>query len=443
MSKANQEFSAAPLWYEPFFTKKMAICFCIGFSSGLPIFIFPLLSVWLLEGGVSIAKLGGLTLMTFPYVFKVFWSPFLDRYAIQKLGRRRTWMIASQLFCLALIASFGLFFPLQPNDVFTTWSFAGQTHEVTQLECIILLGTALAVASATQDIAIDAYRREILTEKEQGLGVSLHVNAYRLAGLVPGSLALLLTKSMAWPTVFGVVALFMLPGLILSAVVSEPRSQASAPKTLSDAISQPFLEFVRREGVQSALWVLAFILFYKLGDGMATALSSVFYKEMGFGNEDLGTVVKLASLFPMLIGALLGGLWMNRLGVNRALWIFGLVQLGSILGFAWLAYLGPFEEIHAHERLLLGGVVAFEYFGVGLGTVASLAFIARATSPIYAAVQFSLFTSLAAIPSKILGASTGWLVEQLGWVNFFYLCTVLAVPGMLILLKVAPWQSEK
>ncbi|MBY0346018.1 MAG: MFS transporter [Neisseriaceae bacterium] len=443
MSQANQELSVTPSWYAALFTKKMFICFCIGFSSGLPIFVFPLLSVWLLEGGVSIAKLGGLTLMTFPYVFKVFWSPLLDRYAIQKLGRRRTWMIGSQLLCLVLIASFGLFFPLQPNDVFAAWEWGGLIYQITQLECLILLGTALAVASATQDIAIDAYRREILTDKEQGLGVSWHVNAYRLAGLVPGSLALILTQSMAWPAVFGVVALFMLPGLILSAVVSEPSSQTVAPKTLSDAITKPFLEFIQREGLKSAVWVLAFILFYKLGDGMATALSSVFYKEMGFGNEDLGTVVKLASLVPMIVGGLLGGLWMNRLGVNRALWIFGLVQLGSILGFALLAYLGPFEQIRAYERVLLGCVVAFEYFGVGLGTVASLAFIARATSPIYAAVQFSLFTSLAAIPSKILGASTGVLVEHLGWTHFFYLCTVLAVPGMLILLKVAPWQTEK
>lgn len=443
MSKTNQDLADTPNWYAALFTKKMFICFCIGFSSGLPIFIFPLLSVWLLEGGVSIAKLGGLTLMTFPYVFKVFWSPLLDRYAIQKLGRRRTWMIFSQLLCLSLIASFGLFFPLQPNDIFSSWSFGGMTYEMTQLEWIILLGTALAAASATQDIAIDAYRREILTDKEQGLGVSWHVNAYRLAGLVPGSLALILTQSMAWPPVFGIVALFMLPGLLLSAFVSEPASQNLTPKSLSEAVSKPFLEFIQREGVQSALWVLAFIFFYKLGDGMATALSSVFYKEMGFGNEDLGTVVKFANLVPMVVGGLLGGLWMNYLGINRALWLFGLVQLGSILGFALLAYLGPFESIHTYERFLLGSVVAFEYFGVGLGTVASLAFIARATSPIYAAVQFSLFTSLAAIPSRILGASTGFLAEQFGWVNFFYFCTALAVPGMLILLKVAPWNAKK
>jgi len=161
---------------------------------------------------------------------------------------------------------------------------------------------------------------------------------------------------------------------------------------------------------------------------------------MGFTKTDIGLIAKHAGLWPAVFGALLGGLWMVRLGINRALWLFGAVQLLSILGFAWLAWLGPHTLIGVDQRLALAAVIGFEALGVGLGTAAFVAFIARATHPAYTATQFALFTSLAAVPRTFINASAGWLIENLGWVQFFLLCTVLAIPGMLLLSRVAPWK---
>ena len=206
---------------------------------------------------------------------------------------------------------------------------------------------------------------------------------------------------------------------------------------------EPFHEFIGRTGVRGALLVLAFIFLYKLGDSLCTALATPFYLDMGFSKTDIGLIAKHAGLWPAVIGGILGGLWMIRLGINRALWVFGVVQLVSIFGFAWLAWLGPQLAIGAEQRLALAGVIGLEALGVGLGTAAFVAFIARSTHPSYTATQFALFTSLAAVPRTVINASAGWLVEELGWFNFFLLCVALAVPGMLLLSRVAPWNNKQ
>src|SRR6185437_691154 len=203
-----------------------------------------------------------------------------------------------------------------------------------------------------------------------------------------------------------------------------------------DAIVEPFHEFVTRAGWRTALWILAFIFLYKLGDSMATALATPFYLDMGFTKTDIGVIAKNAGLWASVVGVLLGGLWMVKIGINRGLWLFGVVQLVSILGFAWLAY------VNQPDRLLLAFVIAFEALGVGLGTAAFTAYIARATDPRYTATQFALFTSLAAVPRTVVNASTGWIVERTGWLDFYLLCTLLAIPGMLLLLRVAPWGDD-
>jgi PAT family beta-lactamase induction signal transducer AmpG len=306
---------------------------------------------------------------------------------------------------------------------------------------VLWLATLIALLSATQDIALDAYRREILSDSELGLGNSVHVNAYRVAGLVPGSLSLILADHLPWDQVFLITALFMLPGMALAMMAREPVIAGSAPKTLSEAVIEPFHEFINRAGVREAVQILAFIFLYKLGDSMCTALATPFYLDMGFAKSDIGLVAKHAGLWPAVIGGLLGGLWMVRIGINRALWLFGVVQLVSIFGFAWLASLGRFDVIDATALSRLAMVIGFEALGVGLGTVAFVAFIARATHPLYTATQFALFTSLAAVPRTFINAATGVLVEQMGWFGFFMLCAALAVPGMLLLFKVAPWQN--
>ena len=258
---------------------------------------------------------------------------------------------------------------------------------------------------------------------------------------MPGSLSLILADILPWSQVFWITAAFMLPGMVMILLVSEPLASQAAPRTLRQAVVEPFHEFIGRAGVRGALLVLAFIFLYKLGDSLCTALATPFYLDMGFTKTDIGLIAKHAGLWPAVIGGLLGGLWMVHLGINRALWLFGVVQLVSIFGFAWLAWLGPHSVIGLDQRLALAAVIGVEALGVGLGTAAFVAFIARATHPAYTATQFALFTSLAAVPRTVINASAGWLVENLGWFNFFLLCVVLAVPGMLLLFRVAPWNE--
>lgn len=401
----------------------MLICVFTGFSSGLPLYILlNLLPAWLKTEGISLKAIGLLALIQFPYTWKFLWSPLVDRYALPLLGRRRGWMLLTQALLLGAIAWLGTVSPTE------------------QMEGVWLLAALLAFASATQDIALDAYRRELLPEAELGLGNAVHVNAYRIAGLVPGSLSLILADHLPWPQVFLITALFMAPGMVMTLLVREPRLAAGAPKTLREAVVEPFHEFLGRNGWRAALLVLAFIFLYKLGDSMCTALATPFYLDMGFSKSDIGLIAKHAGLWPSVFGGLLGGMWMVRLGINRALWLFGVVQLVSILGFVWLAYLGAAAP--TPERLAwLALVIGVEAFGVGLGTAAFVAFIARTTNPLYTATQLALFTSLAAVPRTFINASVGWLVEQMGWANFFLLCALLALPGMLLLFRVAPWNE--
>ena len=405
------------------FTRRMAICVFTGFSSGLPLYLlFNLLPAWLRSEHVDLKTIGLFALIQFPYTWKFIWSPLLDRYALPMLGRRRGWMVMTQLGLLAVIAVMGGFSP------------------ASQLATIAWCATLLAVLGATQDIVLDAYRRELLSDAELGLGNAVHVNAYRIAGLVPGSLSLILADYLPWDMVFIITALFMLPGIAMTLTINEPHL-AIPPRTLREAVVEPFREFINRQGGRSALLILAFLLFYKLGDSLCTALATPFYLDMGFSKTDIGLIAKNAGLWPSVIGGMLGGLWMVKIGINRALWLFGIVQILAIFGFAWLASIGYHSEIGGLERAQLAVVIGLEALGVGLGTVAFVAFIARTTHPAYTATQFALFTSLMAMPRTFANAATGWLVEAMGWRGFFLMCAVLAIPGMLLLLKVAPWNE--
>ncbi|MBW7901997.1 MAG: AmpG family muropeptide MFS transporter [Rhodocyclaceae bacterium] len=413
-----------PAWLAPLLTRRMLICVFTGFSSGLPLFLLlNLLPAWLKTEGIGLKEIGLFALIQFPYTWKFLWSPLMDRYALPWLGRRRSWMAASHLTLVAAIVWLG---SLSPKESLAT---------IAAIACVV------AVLSATLDIALDAFRRELLADEELGLGNAVHVNAYKVAGLVPGSLSLWLADRLPWFEVFAVTALFMLPGLIMTLMVKEP-GRAPAPRTLAAAVVEPFREFMGRSGLSGALLVLGFIFLYKLGDSLCTALATPFYLEMGYTKTEIGLVAKNAGLWPSVFGGLVGGLWMIRLGINRSLWVFGVVQMFAILGFVWLAGAGPAPA--TPERLVaLALVIGVEAFGVGLGTAAFVAFIAKSTHPAYTATQLALFTSLTAVPRTFINASAGWLVEQLGWVDFFWLCFVLAVPGMLLLFKVAPWNENK
>jgi PAT family beta-lactamase induction signal transducer AmpG len=399
--------------------RRMLICAFTGFTSGLPLYVLiQLVPAWLRVEGVGLAEIGFFALIGFPYTWKFLWSPVMDRYTLPFLGRRRGWMFVTQLALLVSIATLGFFEPQ-----LSIWTVA-------------YLAAAVAFFSASQDIVLDAYRRELLPDIELGLGNTIHVQTYRLAGLVPGSLALILADHLPWNIVFVVVAAFMGVGLILTLIIQEAISEPTPPKTMREAVIEPFREFIQRKGLRAALLILSFLFLYKLGDNMATALSSAFYIDVGFTLTQIGSIAKFASLVAAIVGGVIGGVMMLTLGINRALWAFGVVQVISILGFAVLAEVGA-------NPWMLGAVVAFEYLGVGLGTAAFTAFIARTTNPIFAATQFALFTALTAVPRTLANAVTGLIVESVGWTSFYLICAVVAIPGMLLLFKVAPWNADE
>ena len=414
---------SSPTIKEAIFNRRMLICIFTGFASGMPLYLLiSLVPAWLRTEGVGLKEIGFFALVGLPYTWKFLWSPLLDRYQLSlfsfRPGLRRSWMLGTQLALLAAIAALGLFDPSS------------------QLWPIAWLCLLIAFLSATQDIVLDAYRRQLLSDEELGMGSSIHVNAYRIAGLVPGSLSLILADILPWQTVFIATSAFMLTGIGLTLSIREPAQAARHPTSLRSAVINPFNEFFSRQGIKQACLILLFMLLYKLGDSMATALATPFYLDLGFTKTQIGLVAKNAALWPMIVGGILGGILMIRIGINRALWLFGLVQIISILGFAILARVG--EGVW-----LLALAISFEYLGVGLGTAAFVAFIARSTHPAFAATQFALFTAFTAVPRTVASSATGIIVEGMGWENFFYLCTALAIPGMLLLLKVAPWNGDQ
>ncbi|ODR99948.1 AmpG family muropeptide MFS transporter [Methyloceanibacter methanicus] len=405
-------------WTEILFTRKMLACIFLGFSSGMPLFVLvSLVPAWLRDNGVDLATIGLFALVGLPYTWKFLWSPVMDRFKLPFLGRRRGWALLTQVLLLVSIGLLGHFNPS------------------TSIQAIVWIVFAVALFSASQDIVIDAYRRELLADDELGTGTSFWINAYRLSGLVPGSLALILADHLPWSTVFWITAAFMLVGIVTTLLVKEESDDDLAPHTLREAVIDPFVEFFSRDGIAAGLAILAFLFLYKLGDNMATALATPFYLDMGYSKTEIGSVAKFAGLWAVLAGATVGGIVMLKVSINRALWLFGFVQLLTIIPYIWLSQAG-------HSLAGLFVVVSGEYLAVGLGTVALTAFMARETSKAFTATQFALFSSLIAVPRTVANATTGFIVEAVGWTQFFVICTALAVPGMLMLFKVAPWNAE-
>ena len=409
---------AAKPWYSYLNSRTVSILF-LGFSSGLPLYtLIYLMQAFLSRAGLDVKALGLFGLVMFPYTFKFLWAPFIDRYTLGPLGRRRGWMALTQLALLALIGAMGMFDP--------------------KMELGAIAGVAFLIAftSASQDVVIDAYRREILAEEEQGLGAAIIVNAYKAASLIPASVGLVLADSQPWQVVFWSVAAFMLPGFLCTLLAKEPALYGAPPKNLEEAVVLPFREFVQRGGWGQALFIIAFVLLYKLGDTMSTALSTKFFLDIGFSTKQIGLAANATGWWASLAGGAVGGIWMVKLGINRALWVFGVLQALAILGFAWLAHVGP-------DPVLLSAAFGFEAFAsLGLGSAALVAFMSRATDPRYTATQYALFSSLAAVPRTFINSSVGFIVAETGWFWFFIVCFILAFPAMMMLPKIAPWNTQ-
>ena len=396
------------------FSPKMLTCVFTGLASGFPLFVLiQLVPAWLRTEGADLATIGLFSLILLPYNWKFVWAPLMDQYLPPLLGRRTGWMLITQIALLLAISALGW---LQPENSVTLIASV----------CVIV-----AFFSASQDIVIDAYRRELLSDNELGLGNSIHVQAYRISGLVPVTLGLTLADHFKWDLVFLVIGSFMLVGIAATFFFKEAQF-VRKPRSLRQAVVEPFTEFVGRNQWGGTVSIILLMVLYKLGDNMAVALQTPFFIDMGYSLTAIGQVAKIAGTSGAIVGGLLGGVSMLKLGINRALWIFGVVQIVTIFGFALLS------EIEVNDRAL-GAVMFAEYVGVGLGTAALVAFIAKSTAREFAASQLALLTAISSLPRTFASASSGVIIEVIGYTSFFYVCMALAVPGLLLLIKVAPW----
>jgi PAT family beta-lactamase induction signal transducer AmpG len=400
--------------FKVIFSRRMVVSFIMGFASGLPLLLtISVLQAWMKEEGVDLTVIGLFALVGLPYTLKFLWAPVMDRFTLPFLGRRRGWLLIAQLALICAIAGLGM-----TNPGKSPWMVAVAAFFVTFF-------------SASQDIVVDAYRREDLADEELGLGSSFYVNGYRVGMLLASGGGLIMADFIHFSRVYLIMAACLLPGVLTTLLTPEPEALMGTPKTMTDAVFTPLVEYFSRNG---AIWILAFILLYKIGDTMASAMTTPFYLDIGFSKTEIGAVVKLFGFWATIIGGLAGGLFMLRLGINRSLWIFGFFQALSTAGFALLAKIG-------HNIPALGGVVAFENFSSGMGTAAYVAFMASITNKKFTATQYALLSSLMGIPRVLASAPTGYFAKHMGWVSFFVACALIAIPGMLLLLKFAPWKK--
>ncbi len=393
----------------------MLVALLMGFACGLPLLLTTtVLQAWMKEEGVDLTVIGMMALVGLPYTLKFLWAPVLDRFTLPVLGRRKGWLLTAQVALIVSIASLGFADPVKHP-----WLLASVAFLVTFF-------------SASQDSVVDAYRREDLPDEELGLGSSLYVNGYRVGMLLASGGGLIMADHVPFSMVYQIMAACMLPGVATTLLAPEPEVAAGTPKTMREAVIDPLMEYFSRQG---AFWVLAFILFYKLGDTMASAMTVPFYLDIGFSKTQIGTVVKLFGFWATVAGSLAGGVIMLRLKINRSLWVFGFLQAMSTAGFAILAWIG--NNVH-----VLSAVIAFENFSSGMGTAAFVAFMASITHKKFTATQYALLSSLMGVPRVMAAAPTGFLAKSMGWESFFIFCTLIAAPGILLLLKFAPWTPK-
>jgi PAT family beta-lactamase induction signal transducer AmpG len=393
----------------------MLVALLMGFSCGLPLLLtITLLQAWMKEAGVDLTVIGLMALVGLPYTLKFLWAPILDRFTLPFLGRRRGWLLVIQLALMVSISGLGF-----TNPAKSAWMVA-------------FIAFLVTFFSASQDTVVDAYRREDLPDEELGLGSSLYVNGYRLGMLLASGGGLIMADHIPFSMVYQVMAACMLPGILTTLFAREPDIHDRTPKTLKEAVFEPLIEYFRRP---EALWILAFIVLYKIGDSMATAITTPFYLDIGFSKTQIGAVVKLFGFWATVGGSLIGGVIMLRLKINRSLWIFGFLQAISTAGFAVLARIG-------NNLIALAGVITFENLCGGMGTAAFVAFMASITKKRFTATQYALLSSLMGVPRVIASAPTGFLAKTMGWETFFVFCTLMAAPGLMLLPKFAPWKRQ-
>jgi len=389
------------------FNRRIVTVLFLGFSSGLPLALSGgTLQAWLTVEDIDIKTIGLFSLVGLPYTLKFLWSPLMDRYVIPILGRRRGWIIATQLILIGII--FWMSITSVQNGL---WMLA-------------FLAFLLTFISASQDIAIDAYRTEVLHEPERGLGAAVSVTGYRVAMLVSGALALILSEYIGWRATYMIMALIMLVGVIATWLGPEPDNPGSPPPSMKEAVQGPFKEFFSRSGVWS---LLGLIILYKMGDAFAGSLTTTFLiRGVNFSVGEVGAINKGMGLASTIIGALFGGVLMARLRLFKSLLIFGIFQAISNLSFMFLAIIGK-------NYPLMIFTIAFENLAGGMGTAAFVAFLMALCDNRFTATQFALLSALASLGRIFVGPVSGVLVDKLGWTTFFFSTFLFALPGLLLL----------
>jgi PAT family beta-lactamase induction signal transducer AmpG len=386
-------------------SRNMAVLACFGFSSGLPIGLTGvMLQAWMAHTGIGVRTIGIFALIGVPYTIKFLWSPFMDRFTPLRLGRRRGWLIPVQLALLGGIAVLAF---CQPSA---------------SLPALGLLALFVAFSSATQDIVIDAYRTDILTDEERGAGAAVSVTAWRIGALVSGGAGLILADRLGFRSTYLVMAGLMLIGIAATLLAPEPDVQAKAPKSMSEAVWGPFKDFFARSG---AVKMLAAVVLYKLGDAYAETLSTVFLLNLHFSLTEVGEINKVLGTAATIGGAAIAGALMVRLGLFRSLLAFGALQVVSILSFMALALVGK-------SYPLMTFAVVFEKLCAGMGTSAFLALLMSLCNKRFTATQYALLSSLASLGRVFVGPSAGFIVDYAGWANFFFFAAVAAIPGLVL-----------
>ena len=400
-----------------FGSRKMAALTLIGFSSGLPLFLTSrTLQAWMTVEGVDLTAIGLFSLVGLPYSLKFIWSPLIDRFTVPILGRRRGWLITLQIGLLIAIALMAF---QQPKQA---------------LQLLAINAVAIAFLSASQDIAADAYRTDVLEELELGAGAAVFVLCYRIALLFTGSLALILADNLPWPSVYLFMALGMVIGIIATLFAPEPK-ETSPPESLAAAVILPFGEFFQRQGVVQAILMLVFIVLYKLGDSFVNNMSTPFLLQTGFTQTDIGAIQGGMGLIATIVGTLSGGVILSKIGLNRSLWLFGALQAVSNLAYYALANVGQ-----NYPALVL--TINIENFCGGLGTAAFVAFLMNMCNQRFSATQYALLSSFMAVSRDILVAPAGTIAKSTGWPLFFIISIVAAIPGLLLLPLFAPWNPK-
>jgi PAT family beta-lactamase induction signal transducer AmpG len=398
-------------------SRKMAALLLLGFASGLPLFLTSrTLQAWMKDSQVDLGVIGWFSLIGLPYTLKFLWAPFLDRFVPPFLGRRRGWLFITQVGLLVAIAAMSL---QQPKEA---------------LQLLAINALVIAFLSATQDIASDAYRTDVLKPAELGLGASTWVLGYRVAILVAGSLALILADYISWQRVYLLLAGLMAIGIVTTLWAPEPSDRVSPPQTLADAIYLPFKEFFGRLGVQSAILILLFVLFYKLGDALVGNMAVPFLLDIGYSKTEIGAIQGTFGFLATTLGVVGGGILLTRIGINRSLWVFGGLQALSNLGYFSLTLFPK-----ATQWLLIA--ITLENFCAGLVTAAFVAYLMSQCNHAFTATQYALLSSLMASSNIILAAPAGDLAKVVGWSIFFLLTLLASLPGLLLLPFVAPWSA--